>query len=110
MVQLEEQGIRVTRASDGKEAMKTFTENPPDTFDMIFMDIMMPEMNGYEVTETIRSIPDRQDAHRIPIIAMTANAFAEDVQASLDAGMNGHLSKPIVMEEVVKAIARNLNR
>lgn len=110
MVQLEEQGIRVTRASDGKEAMKTFTENPPDTFDMIFMDIMMPEMNGYEVTETIRSIPDRPDAHRIPIIAMTANAFAEDVQASLDAGMNGHLSKPIVMEEVVKAIARNLNR
>ena len=110
MVQLEEQGIRVTRAYDGKEAMKTFTENPPDTFDMIFMDIMMPEMNGYEVTEAIRSIPDRPDAYRIPIIAMTANAFAEDVQASLDAGMNGHLSKPIVMEEVVKAIARNLNR
>ena len=109
MVQLEELGIRITRVSDGKEAVKTFTENPPDTFDLIFMDVMMPEMNGYEATEAIRAIPDRSDARHIPIIAMTANAFAEDVQASLDAGMNGHLSKPIVMEEVVKTIARNLN-
>ena len=109
MVQLEELGIRITRVSDGKEAVKTFTENPPDTFDLIFMDVMMPEMNGYEATEAIRAIHDRSDARHIPIIAMTANAFAEDVQASLDAGMNGHLSKPIVMEEVVKTIARNLN-
>lgn len=67
-------------------------------------------MDGYEATEAIRAILDRPDARRIPVIAMTANAFAEDVQASLDAGMNGHLSKPIVMEEVVKAIARNLNK
>ena len=69
----------------------------------------MPEMNGYEATKAIRSLPNRPDAAAIPIIAMTANAFAEDVQASLDAGMNGHLSKPIVMDEVIKAIARNLN-
>ena len=110
MVQLEELGIQVTRASDGNEAVRIFTENPPDTFDLIFMDVMMPEMNGYEATKAIRSIQARPDARRIPIIAMTANAFAEDVQASLDAGMNGHLSKPIVMEEVEKAIARNLNR
>ena len=74
------------------------------------MDIMMPKMNGYEATAAIRAMPERPDARRIPIIAMTANAFAEDVQASLDVGMNGHLSKPIVMDEVVKAIARNLNR
>ena len=109
MVQLEELGIRVTRVSDGSEAVKTFAENPPDTFDMIFMDIMMPKMNGYEATAAIRFMPDHPDARRIPIIAMTANAFAEDVQASLDVGMNGHLSKPIVMEEVIKAIARNVN-
>ena len=69
----------------------------------------MPKLNGYEATKAIRSMQNRPDAITIPIIAMTANAFAEDVQASLDAGMNGHLSKPIVMDEVVKAIARNLN-
>ena len=110
MVQLEELGIQVTRAADGNETVKIFTENPPDTFDMILMDIMMPEMNGYEATAAIRGMQDRPDARRIPIIAMTANAFAEDVQASLDAGMNGHLSKPIVMEEVVNTIVRNLDR
>lgn len=110
MLQLEELGIRVTRVADGSEAVKTFAGNPPDTYDIIFMDIMMPKMNGYEATKTIRAMADRPDARSIPIIAMTANAFAEDVQASLDVGMNGHLSKPIVMDEVVKTIARNLNR
>ena len=110
MVQLEELGIRVTRAADGREAVKTFAENPPGTFDLIFMDIMMPEMNGYEATETIRSMNNRPDCCSIPIIAMTANAFAEDVQASLDAGMNGHIAKPIVIDEVIKAIAQNVNR
>ena len=109
VVQMEELGIQVTRVSDGKEAVKTFADNPPDTFDIIFMDIMMPKMNGYEATEAIRAMQDHPDAHRIPIIAMTANAFAEDVQASIDAGMNGHLSKPIMMEEIVKVIVRNLN-
>ena len=110
MVQLEELGIQVTRAEDGKEAVKIFADNPADTFDMIFMDIMMPNMNGYEATAAIRGMRERPDARIIPIIAMTANAFAEDVQASLDAGMNGHLSKPIVMEEVAKTISRNLER
>ena len=110
MVQLEELGIQVTRAADGNETVKIFAENPPDTFHMILMDIMMPERNGYEATAAIRGMEDRPDARRIPIIALTANAFAEDVQASFYAGMNGHLSKPIVMEEVVKEIARNLNR
>lgn len=110
MVQLEELGIHITRASDGKEALKIFASNQPGTFDIIFMDIMMPKMNGYEATNAIRTLQNRPDARTIPIIAMTANAFAEDVQASLDAGMNGHLSKPIVIDEVVKTIARNLNR
>ena len=107
-IQLEELGIQITRASDGEEAVRIFAENPQGTFNLILMDVMMPKMNGYEATKAIRSLPNRPDAAAIPIIAMTANAFAEDVQASLDAGMNGHLSKPIVMEEVVKTIARNI--
>ena len=109
IVQLEELGMQITRAVDGKEAVRCFAENPQGTFDIILMDIMMPQMNGYEATKAIRSLDDRPDGRTIPIIAMTANAFAEDVQASLDAGMNGHLSKPIVMDEVVKTIARNLD-
>ena len=108
-IQLEELGIRVQRAADGKQAVRAFSENPPGTFDIILMDIMMPEMDGYEATGAIRGLAGRPDALQIPIIAMTANAFAEDVQASLDAGMNGHLSKPIVMSEVVKTIARNIH-
>ena len=109
-IQLEELGMTVTRAADGKQAVDFFADNPAGTFDVILMDIMMPQMNGYEATKAIRSLDDRPDGHTIPIIAMTANAFAEDVQASLDAGMNGHLSKPIVMDEVIKTIARNLDR
>ncbi|MDY3250675.1 MAG: ATP-binding protein [Candidatus Choladocola sp.] len=110
IVQLEELGIQITRANDGDEAVRFFAESPQGTFDLILMDVMMPKMNGYEATKAIRSLQNRPDAVSIPIIAMTANAFAEDVQASLDAGMNGHLSKPIVMDEVIKTIARNLDR
>ena len=109
-IQFEELGIKITRACDGDETVKIFAENPPDTFDMILMDIMMPKKNGYEATIAIRGLKDRPDARTIPIIAMTANAFVEDVQASLDAGMNGHLAKPIVMEEVTRTILMNLNR
>ena len=109
IVQLEELGIRITRAADGDEAVRFFAENPEGTFDLILMDVMMPNMNGYEATKAIRSLKNRPDGAAIPIIAMTANAFAEDVQASLDAGMNGHLSKPIVLDEVIKTISRNLN-
>ena len=109
IVQLEELGMQITRACDGDEVVHIFADNPPGTFDIILMDVMMPKKNGYEATKAIRGLQNRPDGEAIPIIAMTANAFAEDVQASLDAGMNGHLSKPIVMEEVVKTIARNLN-
>ena len=109
-IQLEECGMQVTRAVDGEEVVAIFASHPAGTFDMILMDVMMPKMNGYEATKAIRSLDDRPNGRAIPIIAMTANAFAEDVQASMDAGMNGHLSKPIVMDEVVKTIARNLDR
>ncbi|MGN0906045.1 MAG: ATP-binding protein [Bullifex sp.] len=98
--QLEELGLNVIRAMDGSEAVKLFSENPVGTFDLILMDVMMPNMNGYEATGAIRSLAGRSDALTVPIIAMTANAFAEDVQASLAAGMNGHLSKPINPEEL----------
>lgn len=85
-----------------KEALDIFSNNR-DKFDLILMDVMMPNMNGYEATREIRKL-DRY----IPIIAMTANAFAEDVQASLDAGMNDHLSKPINMDDVIQTIAHNI--
>lgn len=105
-VQLEEFGMSVERVADGKNAVEIFRNHPKGTFDVILMDIMMPEMNGYEATKAIRAMNDRPDGKNIPIIAVTANAFAEDVQASLDAGMNAHLSKPIVIDEVIKTILR----
>ena len=108
IVQLEELGMQITRACDGEEAVAIFSDHPPGTFDIILMDVMMPKKNGYEATNIIRNLENRPDGETIPIIAMTANAFAEDVQASMDAGMNGHLSKPIVIDEVVKTIIRNI--
>ena len=105
-VQLEEFGMNVERAVDGKNAVEIFRNHPEGTFDVILMDIMMHEMNGYEAAKAIRAMNDRPDGKNIPIIAMTANSFAEDVQASLDAGMNAHLSKPIVIDEVIKTILR----
>ena len=104
-VLLEELGMNVERAVNGKNAVEIFRDHPEGSFDVILMDIMMPEMNGYEAAKAIRAMNDRPDGKNIPIIAMTANSFAEDVQASLDAGMNAHLSKPIVVNEVIKAIS-----
>lgn len=109
-VQLEEYGVVVTRAADGREAVERFANSPANTYDLILMDIMMPNMDGYAATQAIRSMTLHPDALTIPIIAMTANAFAEDVQASMAAGMNAHLSKPLNMEDVIKTITRTLNR
>ena len=108
---LEDLGMTVTRAADGQEVVDLFAEYPAGTYDIILMDIMMPKMDGHQVAKAIRAMyADRPDAEEIPIIALSANAFSEDVQASLDAGMNGHVSKPLNMEEVTKVIERNLNR
>ena len=101
-VLLTNEGYQIIEAKDGKEALELLD----DEIDLIILDVMMPEMNGYEATKAIRAMNDRPDGKNIPIIAMTANSFAEDVQASLDAGMNAHLSKPIVIEEVIKTILR----
>ena len=103
---LEEKGMIVTRTADGKSALAQFCNTDPGTFDLILMDIMMPEMNGYETTKAIRNLPNRPDGKKIPIIAMTANAFAEDVQAALNAGMNEHVAKPIDMNKLNDVLER----
>ncbi len=105
---LEEKGMQVTRAIDGQDVIDRFRAAPVGSFDLILMDIMMPKLNGYETTQAIRSMSDRPDGRTIPIVAMTANAFAEDIAAAHAAGMNGHLAKPIDMDEVVKVICRVL--
>ena len=107
---LEEKGMIVTRAADGKSALTQFYNTAPGTFDLILMDIMMPEMNGYETTKSIRNLPDRPDGKEIPIIAMTANAFEEDVQAALNAGMDDHVAKPVDIDNLVAIIIKNIQK
>ena len=106
-IMLEDAGMTVTRASDGKEVVNLFKNHPRDTYDLILMDIMMPNMDGHQATKAIRALGiERLDAVRIPIIALSANAFIDDIQESLDSGMNDHISKPINMEEVTDTIAK----
>ena len=106
---LEDSEMIVTHAADGQEVVDLFANHPAGTYDI--MDIMMPKMDGLQAAKAIRAMQaERPDAEEIPIIALSANAFAEDVQTSLDAGMNGHISKPLNVAEVAKAIARNLNK
>ena len=97
----------VTRASDGKEVVDLFKNHPRGTYDLILMDIMMPNMDGHQAAKAIRALGiERSDAVTIPIIALSANAFIDDIQESLDSGMNDHISKPINMEEVTDTIAK----
>ena len=106
---LADEGAAITIVSDGQQAVDMFCENPPETFDAILMDIMMPHMDGLAATRVIRAM-ERPDAKRIPIIAMTANAFEEDAQKCREAGMNAHLSKALQMKKVVAVIARCCGR
>ena len=101
-------GIKCVIAEDGFEALKVFTEESPDEFDMIFMDIQMPIMDGYESARRIRASNNTR-AKSIPIIAMTANAFEDDVKASMASGMNAHISKPIDFERL-KSIIKSFRR
>ena len=101
---IQSEGASVVKAWNGQEAVEAFEKSASGEFDVILMDVMMPVMNGYEATKTIRSM-DRSDAKKIPIIAMTANAFVEDRIKSKEAGMNEHVSKPIDMKLLVKIIA-----
>lgn len=102
---LESEGIVVTRAADGNETVDLYVGRPAGSFDAILMDIMMPGMDGYEATRAIR-LSEKVDAADIPIIALTANAFAEDAKAAHDAGMNAHLSKPLDFNKLKNILAR----
>ena len=104
---LESQGAMTEIASNGKEAVEIFEHSEPAYFSAIFMDVQMPVMNGYEATEQIRLLSHPQ-AKTIPIIAMTANAFSEDIQAAYKSGMNSYLSKPIDLDLIIETL-RKLN-
>lgn len=101
---LESEGIVVTRTADGNETVNLYVGRPAGSFDAILMDIMMPGMDGYEATRAIR-LSEKADAADIPIIALTANAFAEDAQAARDAGMNAHLPKPLDFNKLKDMLA-----
>ena len=106
---LGESGLVVEWAENGEEACRLFAESEPGYYDVVLMDVQMPVMDGYEATRCIRELP-RADAADVPIIAMSANAFAEDVRASLECGMDAHLSKPIDMRRVLREIAIHLQK
>ena len=100
---LKEKGASVTWASDGQQAVDRFRESPAGTYDIILMDVMMPVMNGLMATKQIRAM-ERPDAATIPIFAMTANAFTEDIEKSREAGVNEHLSKPLDYGKLARMI------
>ena len=100
---LKEEKVKVTKAWNGREAVEIFENSEPGYFDVILMDLMMPQMGGLEATRRIRKM-DREDAKSIPIFAMTANAFLDDIAQSKAAGMNEHFSKPLQMEKVIDTI------
>lgn len=102
---LERAGLRIERVENGIQCVNRILKMPAGTYDMIFMDIQMPEMDGYKATQTIRNLPDKDKAC-IPIIAMTANAFAEDKKKTMEAGMNAHLSKPLNVPELMDTIRK----
>lgn len=100
--------VEVEYAENGQAAVDLFAASEQNRFQIVFMDIQMPVMDGNEAARAIRALP-RRDAKRVPIIAMTANAFSEDVQASLNAGMNEHIAKPLDLKQFVKVLKRWLN-
>ena len=109
MAILKDRGIIVQLAEDGKQGTEAFRNSSAGFYDAILMDIHMPVMDGYEATKIIRSM-DREDAAKVPIIAMTADAFTEDVEKCLAAGMNAHLAKPIDPEKMVNVLKENMRK
>lgn len=97
--------MEITTCENGAEAVKAFRESPLGYYDLILMDIMMPVMDGYEASRRIRSLP-RRDASLIPIFAMTANAFQDDIEKSHKSGMNEHLTKPLNTKAMLSAIRK----
>ena len=104
---VEEMGIAVEEAVNGREAVNTISGSPEGYYSMILMDIQMPIMDGYEATRAIRSL-GREDVKSVPIVAMTANAFEEDVRSALRAGMDAHFSKPVDFEKLKELMGRYL--
>ena len=104
---LEEYQIQVDSVENGRLAVKRMMEVPEGTYDLILMDIMMPEMNGLEAAEAIRKL-NRKDCREMPIIAMSANAFDEDVKKSMASGMNEHLSKPLNIGKLQRVLMKYL--
>lgn len=104
---LDMEGAQTTLTSDGRQALERFSHSPAGTYDVILMDIQMPVMNGYESTRAIRSLK-REDARTIPIVAMTADAFAEDIQRAREAGMNAHVAKPLDMRVLSDTLSQVL--
>ena len=102
---LKEAGAEVVTANNGKAAVDAFAASDPGTFDCVLMDLMMPVMSGYEATRVIRSL-DRPDAETVPIIALSANAFEEDIAMAKDAGMNEHLAKPVDIGKMFRVMSR----
>ena len=103
------EGVGCEIVENGQLAVERFRNAAEGEFDAILMDVQMPVMNGYEATKAIRAL-ERKDAAEIPIIAMTANAFAEDEKAALEAGMNVHLAKPIDVELLKKVVSKYVKR
>ncbi|MCI2061704.1 MAG: transporter substrate-binding domain-containing protein [Eubacteriaceae bacterium] len=104
---LEEKGLKVINAENGSAGLRIFSESVPGDIDVILMDIRMPVMDGYETTEAIRKL-QRDDAAAVPIIAMTADVFADDIKKCLEAGMNAHIAKPIDPETMLRTIAETI--
>ncbi len=102
-------GIRTEEAEDGRAALDMFSASPSGYYDLILMDVQMPVMNGYEATSAIRAL-EREDAAAVPIVAMTANAFADDVQEAKSAGMNAHLAKPFDLEKLMEVLRQYLGQ
>ena len=102
-------GAIIDEAEDGEKAVELFGKSEVNYYDLILMDIQMPQMDGFEATRRIRAM-ERLDAASVPIFAMTANAFAEDEEKSRQAGMNAHLSKPLEISAVLAAMNEILNR
>jgi CheY-like chemotaxis protein len=103
---LEPTQLEIDCATNGKEAVRMFSE-APEKYEMIFMDIQMPEMDGYEATRRIRDFESKLEPDmrkRIPIVAMTANVFKDDIEKSLEAGMNSHVGKPLDIEVVMEKL------
>lgn len=104
---LQNMGLEVERVEDGAQCVSRLEQQPAGTYDLIFMDVQMPKMDGYEATQAIRALDDKEKA-AIPIVAMTANAFAEDRERALAAGMNGHIAKPIDVKKLEQVLVKLL--